>query len=276
MNKTTDFLALPVLSLADARIIGKVQSVLFDEGAKQAIYLAISADGIASLLPYDKVMSKSDAAVIDSTLSLVDACDVDMSALNTVDGKDIYTQTGEFKGKALEVELFASGKTSKIVAEGASYTPSAFQHIGDVLLLKPVKKRTVRHTIPKDTTDRKVEILEQSTRNNVSSNKTAKQVQDNVLPQKPIAIEQGSPFFSQDALEKIVGQEVVYIDTDERTPARIIGDYDFLLGRTLLHDITTYAGTLLAKQGTVITKDLVELASRNGKLVDLTLNSSYK
>ena len=276
MNKTTDFLALPVLSLADACIVGKVQSVLFDEGAKQAIYLVISLENKTTLLPFDKVLDKTDAIVIDSTLSLIDACDVDMTSLATVDGKDIYAQTGEFKGKALEVELFASGKTSKIIAQSATYTPSAFQRIGDVLLLKPVKKRTVKHTIPKDKTDRKVTILEQPSRDNVSSNKIAKQVQDNVLPQKAVALDQGSPLFTKDALEKIVGQEVVYIDTDGRTPARIIGDYDFLLGRTLLHDLTTYAGTLLAKKGTVITKDLVELASRHGKLVDLTLNSSYK
>ena len=274
MNKTTDFLNVPVLSLQDACIVGKVNGVLFDEGAKQAIYLEISS-GKTLLLPFDKIVGIKDAIVVDDRLSLLDACDVDMTALLTLDGKDVYSATGEFKGKALEVELFASGKTSKIISENLAYNPSAFQKFGDVLLLKPVKKRTQKQAIPKDKTDRRVTILE-TTQDDVFSNKTSKQTQDNVLPQKAAMIEKGSPLFSQDALEKIVGQEVVYIDTDERTPARIIGDYDFLLGRTLLHDLTTYAGTLLAKEGTVVTKDLVETASRHGKLVDLTLNSSYK
>ncbi len=94
-------------------------------------------------------------------------------------------------------------------------------------------------------------------------------------PQKPIPAEQGLPLFSKDALDKIVGKEVVYNDTDERTPARVITDYDFLLGRNLLHDLNTYAGILIAKKGTIVTKDLVETAARYGKLVDLTLNSSY-
>ena len=274
MNKTTDFLNVPVLSLQDACIVGKVNGVLFDEGAKQAIYLEISS-GKTLLLPFDKIVGIKDAIVVDDRLSLLDACDVDMTALLTLDGKDVYSATGEFKGKALEVELFASGKTSKIISENLAYNPSAFQKFGDVLLLKPVKKRTQKQAIPKDKTDRRVTILE-TTQDDVFSNKTSKQTQDNVLPQKAAMIEKGSPLFSQDALEKIVGQEVVYIDTDERTPARIVGDYDFLLGRTLLHDLTTYAGTLLAKEGTVVTKDLVETASHHGKLVDLTLNSSYK
>lgn len=273
-----------MLCLQDARIVGEVKSVLFDKDAKQAIYLGISCGSKTMLLPFDKILCRQDAIVVDSSLSLVDVCDVDVTSLATVDGKDVYSATGEFKGKALEVELFANGKTSKILTENSAYNPSAFQQFGDVLLLRQTKKRAVRHAIPKDKTDRKVTIFEDKTpltndaQPEKGNGKTdfAKQVQDDALPQKPAMIEQGSPLFSQDALEKIVGQEVVYIDTDERTPARIVGDYDFLLGRTLLHDLTTYAGTLLAKQGTVVTKNLVETASRHGKLVDLTLNSSYK
>ena len=68
----------------------------------------------------------------------------------------------------------------------------------------------------------------------------------------------------------------MFDDSEEKTPARIISDYDFLLGRTLLRDLFTYANTLIARAGTTVTKDLVETASRYGKLVELTLNSSYK
>ena len=277
MQKTTDFLALPILSIDDAAILGEVKTVYFDRLAKQALYLSLLLNDKLTLLPFDKIIAKADAIVIDSTLSLIDACDTDMTSLTTLDGKVIFSASGENKGKIDYAELFASGKTTKIYAGDVGYTLSAFQAFGDVLLLKQIKKHAIKHAIPKDKLDRKVEIFDiegdgygdlkkQNQTKHPATPKTNFKVQDNILP----------PMFSKDALEKIVGKEVIYDDTDERTPARVITDYDFLLGRTLLRDLNTYAGTLLAAQGTVVTKELVETAARYGKLVDLTLNSSYK
>ena len=262
MQKTTDFSAREILSIEDCAVLGAVKNVYFDERAKQVLYLSLFKDEKLMLLPFDKIVSKADAIVIDSSVSLVDACDVDITALKTLDGKTIFSASGENKGKIDCVELSANGKTNKIVAGETAYPLSAFQAFGDVLILKQAKKRAPRHTVPRDKTNRKVQMFEDAP-------KTAP-------PQKPILAEQGLPLFSKDALEKIVGKEVVYDDTDERTPARVITDYDFLLGRTLLHDLKTYAGALIAKEGTIVTKDLVETAARYGKLVDLTLNSSYK
>ena len=276
MQKTTDFLALPILSIEDCAILGEVEAVLFDRSAKQALYLSFLWQDKLALLPFDKILCKADAIVIDSDLSLVDACDVDMTTLISLDSKAIFSASGENKGKIEFVELFASGKTSKIFAGETAYLPSAFQAFGEVLILKQAKRRTLRHTIPKDKTNRKVEVFDLVSSAKSAAPKPNTTVQDEILPQKPVILEQGSPLFSKDALEKIVGKEIIYEDADERTPARVITDYDFLLGRTLLRDLNTYAGTLLAKEGTIVTKDLVETAARYGKLVDLTLNSSYK
>lgn len=290
MQKTTDFLALPILSIEACAILGEVEAVLFDRSAKQALYLSFLWQDKLALLPFDKILCKADVIVIDSALSLVDACDVDMTTLISLDSKAIFSASGENKGKIEFVELFASGKTSKIFAGETAYLPSAFQAFGEVLILKQAKRRTPRHTIPKDKTNRKVEVfdllddadakqqsdVEKTTNQQSVVPKPNTTGQDEILPQKPVILEQGSPLFSKDALEKIVGKEIIYEDADERTPARVITDYDFLLGRTLLRDLNTYAGTLLAKEGTIVTKDLVETAARYGKLVDLTLNSSYK
>ena len=115
MYKTTDFLALPVLSLADCSVVGEIKTILFDLCAKAASFFQISVGGQTMLLAYDKVLSKNDAVVIDSMLSLVDACDVDMTALVALDGKRIYSQAGEHKGDIVCIELFANGKTNKIL-----------------------------------------------------------------------------------------------------------------------------------------------------------------
>ena len=301
MYKTSDFLARKVLCLENATIIGNVQDVLFSLDGKQAFYLSISRDSSAKLLPFDKIVNVHDTIVIDCEAILVCDYDIDSTSLISLDGKEIFSQSGERKGNVDYVEIFASGKTNKIVAGDAAFSPSAFQTCGDVLLLKTTKKRAKSPRIPRDKSDRKVEMFDKSESVNIKTTSNREQtahndkddetmiatahekndvlaeMQDIVLPKPPVSIEQGSPLFSQDALEKIVGKEVVYDEnTDEKTPARIISDYDFLLGRTLLRNLTTYAGTLIAAQGTVINKELVETASRHGKLVELTLNSSYK
>ncbi len=302
MYNTQGYIGRKVLCLENSSIIGEIKSVLFCADGKQAIYLALSRDSGATLLPFDKIECAKDAIVINSEAVLSYDYDVDMTSLCTIDGKEIYSQTGEQKGVVENVELFANGKTNKILAGDLVYTPSAFQAFGGVILLKPAKKRVVKPRIPRDKKDRKVEIFataqtdeqsqildEASKSNKAEKVKSQAQNDGDAIKNKvennkvepaeikpPAFIEQGSPLFSHDALEKIVGKEVVFEDDDEKTPARIISDYDFLLGRTLLHDLNTYAGTPLAKEGTIVTKELVELASRHGKLVDLTLNSSYK
>ena len=301
MQKTSDFFGIPAICLEDGSIVGEAKTVYFDANAKQAIYLGIFKNTLL-LLPFDKIEVAKDAVVLASCADLLDCRDVDMTSLCTLDGKDIYSVDGVKKGSVQAVELYKGGKTSKILTEDGAFNPSAFATFGDVLIQKTAKKRTVQRKIPRDKTNRPVEIFSDSTTFDADKNATLNQVSKSettannlqnsghantqgaaqivsavqeVAPKKLVQIEQGSPLFSQDAIEKIVGGAVAYQDIDdERTPARIITDYDFLLGRTLIHDLFTYAGTLIAKAGTIVTKDLVETASRYGKLVDLTLNST--
>lgn len=302
MYNTQGFIGRKVLCLENSSIVGEVKAVLFGTDGKQVFYLALSRDGGATLLPFDKIESAKDAIVIGTEAVLAYDYDVDMTSLRFLDGKEIYSQTGEKKGVVDGVELFANGKTNKIFAGDLIYSPSAFQAFGDILLLKPAKKRIAKPRIPRDKTNRKVEILARTAdkerqalagdfangqEKNVGTAESNPDVDagkntaeifaiEPAEPKPPAFIEQGSPLFSQDALEKIVGKELVFDDSEEKTPARIISDYDFLLGRTLLRDLFTYANTLIARAGTTVTKDLVETASRYGKLVELTLNSSYK
>lgn len=104
-----------------------------------------------------------------------------------------------------------------------------------------------------------------------------------------ISISPDAPKFTKDAFEQIVGSQgiirsqenVTRADnndayTDAHTPARVISDYSFLLGRTLSQDLATFAGMPLAKKGDKITDTLVNLAMQHGKLVDLALYSVNK
>ena len=82
------------------------------------------------------------------------------------------------------------------------------------------------------------------------------------------------PVLSNGAFEMLLdGSNAYSYDEDARTPTRVICDYEFLLGRTLGADLTTYTGELIAKQNSVVTDATVEKARKAGKLVELTLNS---
>ena len=82
------------------------------------------------------------------------------------------------------------------------------------------------------------------------------------------------PVLSNGAFEVLLdGSKAYSYDEDARTPTRVICDYEFLLGRTLGADLTTYTGELIAKQNSVVTDTTVEKARKAGKLVELTLNS---
>ncbi len=104
-----------------------------------------------------------------------------------------------------------------------------------------------------------------------------------------ISISPDAPKFTKDAFEQIVGSQSIIRSqenvtradnndayTDAHTPARVISDYSFLLGRTLSQDLATFAGMPFAHKDDKITDTLVNLAMQHGKLVDLALYSVDK
>ncbi|MDE5601138.1 MAG: hypothetical protein K2J16_01415 [Clostridia bacterium] len=97
------------------------------------------------------------------------------------------------------------------------------------------------------------------------------------VPTKPVvalSADKREPVLSNGAFQIILdGSDAYSYDDDAHTPTRIICDYEFLLGRTLGADLRTYAGELIANEGSVVTDTIVDKARRAGKLVELTLNS---
>lgn len=113
-----------------------------------------------------------------------------------------------------------------------------------------------------------------SSRENAASENAPPVVAFAYAPPLPaIAAGKGEPMFSAGALSVVLDGDAYVPSHDAHNPTRIICDYDFLLGRTLGADLTTYTGELLAPKGAIITASVVELARAHGKLVDLTLNS---
>lgn len=137
-----------------------------------------------------------------------------------------------------------------------------------VLALKENKKKQIT-----DLSDESVPLLQNETGKTVSC---SSQVDVDFAPIRlanaPMAIKAtaDSPYFSSNALKML---DAPSTEEDGRTPARIISDYSFLLGRVLSCNLTSYTGAIIAKEGTIVDDALVEKSRRYGKLVDLVLIS---
>ncbi len=226
-------------------------------------------------------------------------------------GMSAYTQNGILKGQIQKVEFSKSGKVSKIYTDKDQFTPQNVASVGDVLLLKSQKQSKPKTiTLPRPESDYTVLALRKS-QNQPPSQKsiqTAQQPLDalQTSPQQPLGAEQqlaqqseqqpfnaeptslqpifapiqiesapmaikaseDSPYFSNNALKLLDAPES---EDDCRTPARIISDYTFLLGRVLTADLKTYTGATIAGRGTIVDDSLVEKSRLSGKLVDLVL-----
>lgn len=71
-------------------------------------------------------------------------------------------------------------------------------------------------------------------------------------------------------IQNIQYQEIKASSDEMQTPARIIADYVFLLGRLTMQAITDHDGNTIIPKNTLITANIVLTAFNNGKLLELT------
>lgn len=291
MAELYDVMTKPVISKSDGKIFGAVNNVYFDEYIKRIEYFSVSRNGAEAdknmMISFADVIAFGDALMIENDLSAKYPDDIDASSLVCdIFGKEVYSANGLFRGKIEKLEFAKSSKVVKFFTETCEFLPSAFAKIGDVAILKgdaSAKKKSARIPLPK--TDYPVYLLN-DTAPNISVQTAYTQKPDTPesfaagqTPPQAIAVsaDEREPVFSKGAFEKVIGNDTpVYQEDDGHTPTRIICDYDFLLGRVLGADLNTYSGELIARKGTAVDVNVVEKARRNGKLVELTLNSTYK
>lgn len=270
----------PVLEKDSSCIVGRIKNAYFSQECKCiAYFVMLSCDTSQDvLIPFDDVLSFKDAIVVQNSVNFRSSRDVDFTAFRAgIMDMPVYTQTGVLKGNVSEVEFYQSGKVSKICTENEQYSPSAILSVGNAVILKGATKtqKPKQNKIPRPTVETLATINETDDVSSSQSTEYAGYVlQNQTLGAAPPAIfvSGDSPLFSKGAFDAIVGDDSVYDDT--HTPTRIICDYEFLLGRVLSKDLTTYSNKLIARKGEVVSDDIVNKARLNGKLVELTLNSS--
>lgn len=296
MVELSSLLFKPVIERDTSNGVGRIKNAYFSQGCTTIAYFVVSSckQGYDALLPIADVLCFSDAIVVQNDANVRCINDVDFTLFsNGIIGMEVYTQNGILKGKIQKVEFAKGGKVSKLYTENEQFTPQNVACVGDVILLKSTKQgKAKKAVIPRpekettvlalkenkkkqitDLSDESVPLLQNETEKTVSC---SSQVDVDFAPIRlanaPMAIKAtaDSPYFSSNALKML---DAPSTEEDGRTPARIISDYSFLLGRVLSCNLTSYTGAIIAKEGTIVDDALVEKSRRYGKLVDLVLIS---
>lgn len=296
MVELSSLLFKPVIERDTSNVVGRIKNAYFSQGCTTIAYFVVSSckQGYDALLPIADVLCFSDAIVVQNDANVRCIDDVDFTLFsNGIIDMEVYTQNGILKGKIQKVEFAKGGKVSKLYTENEQFTPQNVACVGDVILLKSTKQgKAKKAVIPRpekettvlalkenkkkqitDLSDESVPLLQNETEKTVSC---SSQVDVDFAPVRlanaPMAIKTtaDSPYFSSNALKIL---DAPSTEEDGRTPARIISDYSFLLGRVLAGNLTAYTGTIIAKEGTIVDDALVEKSRRYGKLVDLVLIS---
>lgn len=283
-----------VLAKSECSLVGKIKNVFFDEYCKKIAYFLTDGDTPFLIPPYD-VKYVRDVVVLDDRISLQNLGDVDTTTLTLAVGKCVYTPFGVSKGIITDCVFDEKGKIATLKTDSCEISPTEIKGVGDVVILKenrkPRKKKVDFSSLASENAT--VTVLNagnDSMRNYNSSGiiesapifsdsaNPAKNESENANTFTQAGNENGGISLSPTQIDNdggvVIPPQTINVSVGSGfIPPRIIADYNFLLGRTLTNDLTTYAGELIANKNTFVTIDVVEKARANGKLLDLTLNS---
>ncbi|MEG6614913.1 PRC-barrel domain-containing protein [Peptococcaceae bacterium 1198_IL3148] len=255
MKTSKEIIGLPVFSIAEVLKLGEVKDLLInpENGAVDYIVVAplntIKENG---LIPFANVVGIGEDALTVRTEDKMIPFSTDENALMLLDknvrviGTKVMTEKGTITG--IISELLIDDENGKIVGcqwvpngeESASgYIPS--QHVitfgRDLIIVDKDFKQYVTETILPE---------------------------DNTFKPEP----------EQPAQPKISDEP----ESAKSDPLEFFADKqnEFLIGRKVTADIITDGGEVIAKEGSIVTPEIIEQAIANDKYIDLTLNNVEK
>lgn len=253
MLKVSDLLGKPLLSLADAKSVGYIGNLWFDAKLLHAKTAEIISDDDddekRTFVELRNMQCEGDAAVIKSQavvlpvnlLSAVLPCPINRVG---------YNQSGKAVGKVREVTL-EGRDVVQIVCENATFTSKEVLSLSDNLCIfndtgKPIKITKPKAAAPRHTMQTSVTATPSPAEQPAPEQaQTPPQVQTPPLPQNV---------------------------TVTRMPGAPTKDYSFLLGKTVHSPIIRNGRTLIGS-GTVVDEQVIELARKYSKLVQLALRA---
>lgn len=236
MLRVSEIITSPVISLYESKFHGIVYNAMFDIKKKKCKYLCVlnEEDGIQRVLDAKDIYHIGDECVfIKNNTALELECNFDSnisSFINPLNLK-IYNLQGKLLGTSTDIILDNKLNISSIELNTGNSIPSNnIINFGRDIILVNEKSISIAKFKPK----------------NVTISKTTKN------ENKVVILSSIEPKSKNQGTEKI------------------ITDFRFLIGRTLLKDVKAINGELIAKKDTLISKDIINRASLYGRLVELT------
>lgn len=242
MKKSSQVIGLQLMGIKEGATGGKAVDFMIDTITKKVRYIIVqSAKGYFgySALPVNEVMGVGDDYIITSTLA-------------NIEGKD------EIK---LEGDGFFMLGTGVISCEGNS--------LGTVKDFSFDEKEGTIETIELDNGmqiagDKMVTLSELAFVDESGSGMEEVKVS---------AAEMTEEVIEEEIELTAEPEEEVEVEVEVEEPSAFEREQrEFLLGRTVVTDVTDEDGTVLAEAGTVLTEEIIDKVGNAGKVLDLTLS----
>lgn len=238
MIKLSEIISSPVISLYESEFQGIVYNAVFDAKQKKCKYLCIlkEEEGIQRLLQSNDIFLVGDECLFiknNSMLELQYNFDSNISTYFNPLNLPVYNMDGKMLGTSTDV--IVDEKLNIIAIElnnGESIPAQYICNLGKNIILTNEKRVNISRFKPK------------------TINTTQKIKHDH----KVVIL---SPTPKQD-------------QQNNHGTEKIVTDFKFLIGRSLIKDILANNGEIIAKNGTLLTKDIINKASLYGKLVEIT------
>jgi len=254
MNKISEIISLPVISLYESQYCGIITNILFDYKQKKCKYAIIvnENDNIPKILKLSDIFKIGKDCIFiknKTKIQLESNYSQELESLNNPINLNSYNLDGEYLGCCTDIIINNSFYINEIILDSSKKLPTCnIFNMGEIVLFDSnkisMKKFQPRQSIQKTktntiaNTESRVVIL--------SNNQNNQELQTHTSPET----------------------------SNQNT--KIITDFRFLIGRILSKDIIAFNGEVVAKKDSIITKDIVNKASGYGKLVEIARYSNKK
>lgn len=257
MNLLSEIISKPILNLYTGKIEGTVKNVCFDDTYKKIKWLKMFDDDEEEEYFVDakKIFCIGDNLILirnSEALTMVATLNQTERENNPIN-LDIYSLSGNFVGKLVDVEINDKNETENFVADTAKISHKKIINIGESIIINDSNK--------------KVSATNFRPKMKINSYKTS----DNVISILP-RIEQ--PAENPQNIEK--AEKKAFIINEQPLPSKITGNGNFLIGRKVVKTIYGLNNEIIIKKDNIINPKNLESAKKHSKLVELAVYSQIK
>lgn len=277
MEYLSSYLSKQIISIYEASMIGTVISATFDKKMRRICALLVVSDNdeeeVIYNVPIGRIVTADNALTIKNKNAVKKYIDSELFVKSPIN-LPVFTTSGEKKGIIKDIEF--DGQTfqvSNLVLEDSLMPANEVASISNTLVIikgdgftrlqapRVRKRRTTSRNISDVKMDQNNPVPEKIGNGHLNYNDD--QIYDDMEENE----------YREEMLNPITSKPKPPYNGAYNAPARIISDYSFLLDRKVLADVYNTTGELIIPANSRITTEIVDIARRYGKLVELTVGS---